>query len=212
MSKVTFRADDDLVARLDALEVSKSEAMRQALRSYLDDAERDTSHRQSDDPPSNVNDRPFGSFDAMLTDRIDERIDHRLSALLSDHRNRKPAEATPVTVNVTLDGAGVQTDRSTEPTSETNTANTTAGTDEPKTNSANSAAEPRKTPPARSDESTECGQCGETVASEHVFCPNCGQKAVHRLFCECGDEIRSDWAFCPSCGRRTPAADVLHGG
>ncbi len=208
MSKVTFRADDDLVARLDALEVSKSEAMRRALRSYLDDAERDASTRQSDDPPSNVNDRPVGSFDAMLTDRIDERIDHRLSTLLSDHHNRKPAEAPPVTVNVTIDEAGVRTGRSTEQTSETDTA----GTDEPDTNPADSAAEPRKTPPARSDESTECGQCGETVAPEHVFCPNCGQKAVHRLFCECGDEIRSDWAFCPSCGRRTPAADVLHNG
>jgi uncharacterized Zn finger protein len=44
---------------------------------------------------------------------------------------------------------------------------------------------------------------------EHVYCPNCGEKASHRVFCDCGDELRSDWAFCPGCGRRTPAADVL---
>lgn len=208
MSKVTFRADDDLVDRLDALEVSKSEAMRRALRSYLDAAERGGSNTLSDGLPSNADSRSSGSFDAMLTDRIDERIDRRLSVLLADHNDRKSAETPPVTVNVTIDEAGVRTDRSTEHASET----ATADTDEAKPNPADSEAEPRKTPPARSDESTECGQCGETVAPEHVFCPNCGQKAVHRLFCECGDEVRSDWAFCPSCGRRTPAADVLHNG
>ena len=54
-----------------------------------------------------------------------------------------------------------------------------------------------------------CSQCGETLSQSHVYCPNCGEKASHRVFCECGDELRSDWGFCPSCGRRTPAADVL---
>ena len=36
MSKITFRADDELVERLESLELSKSEAMREALRAYLD--------------------------------------------------------------------------------------------------------------------------------------------------------------------------------
>ena len=59
------------------------------------------------------------------------------------------------------------------------------------------------------DTSKTCSQCGENVDPSHVYCPNCGEKTAHRVFCDCGDELRSDWAFCPSCGRRTPAADVL---
>jgi predicted transcriptional regulator len=36
MSKITFRADDDLVDRVEELDASKSEVMRAALRAYLD--------------------------------------------------------------------------------------------------------------------------------------------------------------------------------
>ncbi|MUV61904.1 ribbon-helix-helix protein, CopG family, partial [Halobacterium sp. CBA1126] len=36
MSKITFRADDDLVDAVDDLDESKSEVMRAALRAYLD--------------------------------------------------------------------------------------------------------------------------------------------------------------------------------
>ncbi|MFW5938953.1 MAG: double zinc ribbon domain-containing protein [Halolamina sp.] len=36
MSKITFRADDELVERLDELDASKSEVMREALREFLD--------------------------------------------------------------------------------------------------------------------------------------------------------------------------------
>jgi predicted amidophosphoribosyltransferase len=62
---------------------------------------------------------------------------------------------------------------------------------------------------AASESRNACSQCGEELSSGHVYCPNCGEKGSHRVFCDCGDELRSDWAFCPSCGRRTPAADVL---
>jgi predicted transcriptional regulator/RNA polymerase subunit RPABC4/transcription elongation factor Spt4 len=36
VSKITFRADDTLVERLDSLDASKSEVMREALREFLD--------------------------------------------------------------------------------------------------------------------------------------------------------------------------------
>jgi len=36
MSKITFRADDELVDRLEACDASKSEVMREALRAHLD--------------------------------------------------------------------------------------------------------------------------------------------------------------------------------
>ena len=39
MSKITFRADDDLVRQLEEFDASKSEVMREALREYLGDAE-----------------------------------------------------------------------------------------------------------------------------------------------------------------------------
>ena len=53
MSKITFRADDDLVRRLEEFDASKSEVMREALRAYLDDA--DGVGRRADPQDVNVN-------------------------------------------------------------------------------------------------------------------------------------------------------------
>ena len=38
MSKITFRADDDLIRQLEEFDASKSEVMREALREYLGEA------------------------------------------------------------------------------------------------------------------------------------------------------------------------------
>jgi predicted RNA-binding Zn-ribbon protein involved in translation (DUF1610 family) len=166
MSKITFRADDDLVERLEAFDASKSEVMREALRTYLDGAERD---RRADATPG------------------------ELEALLAEHAFKRP-EPPAINVNVTLEGVSTEdSDVSVERDDERSE---------------------RKTPHDRTDEEPSrsqntCSQCGERIAADHVYCPNCGEKGAHRVFCDCGDEIRSDWAFCPSCGRRTPAADVL---
>jgi Arc/MetJ-type ribon-helix-helix transcriptional regulator len=176
MSKITFRAADDLVERLEAFDASKSEVMREALRSYLDDADGGTSDTSS--------------VDDALTSRVDALIAERLDAV-----GRRPTPAAPdINVNVTLDGA----------TADSSDASVERETTDPQ----------RKTPRENAGEAREtsrktCGQCGEEIGGDHVYCPNCGEKASHRVFCECGDELRSDWAFCPSCGRRTPAADVL---
>jgi Arc/MetJ-type ribon-helix-helix transcriptional regulator len=186
MSKITFRADEDLVERLETFDASKSEVMRDALREYLDRAERETGDA--------------ATVDDALADRIDDLIAERLDAHL-DRRDRghaAPAPAQDINVNVTLDGATAET--------ETRTAESApaepASDDDRKTGGANAgdaATGRRKT----------CEKCGENVGPDQVYCPNCGEKASHRVFCDCGDELRSDWAFCPSCGRRTPAADVL---
>ncbi|WP_338741310.1 double zinc ribbon domain-containing protein [Haloplanus salilacus] len=164
MSKITFRADDDLVERLEGFDASKSEVMRDALRTYLDGAERERSSP-----------------------------DRSLEALLAEHAFA-PRDPPEINVNVTLDGqtadpSDVSVERDGEPTTR-------------KTQSENTADD------AKTGRNT-CSQCGENMSSEHVYCPNCGEKSAHRVFCDCGDELRSDWAFCPSCGRRTPAADVL---
>ncbi|MFB6131147.1 MAG: zinc ribbon domain-containing protein [Salinigranum sp.] len=184
MSKITFRADDDLVERVEALDASKSEVMREALRAYLGhDA------GAAGPPASGGSEQPL---DDLLAARVDELVAERLDVL---------GGGRDVNVNVTVeprDGARVTRDES---------AAHRASSDE--------RGRPRTTP-ERAQTSTgssdrRCAQCGEVVEDDHVYCPNCGEKAVRRLFCDCGDELRSDWAYCPSCGRRTPSADVLDG-
>ncbi|MCL9814448.1 double zinc ribbon domain-containing protein [Natranaeroarchaeum aerophilus] len=166
MSKITFRADDDLVEEIEAFDASKSEVLREALRSYIED------HEPADSGTSPDSD----SLDALVADRVDELIDRRL-----DERLGQQSTPQDVTVNVSIEDERAQSERKTE-------------------SSGDVTIEP--------DDRT-CTQCGEGVGDEHVYCPNCGEKASKRSFCECGDELRSDWAFCPGCGRRTPAADVL---
>jgi Arc/MetJ-type ribon-helix-helix transcriptional regulator len=200
MSKITFRADDDLVRRLEEFDASKSEVMREALRAYLD-TERETadsgrahgrSTGRSDTP--DADDTQPGSIDAALSDRIDELLAERLDTRVGSSTRRAPE----FTVNVSLDGvpagnADATVERATDAESR-------------KTRGANAADRDDDTPDSGRK---TCGQCGENMSAEHVYCPNCGEKATHRVFCDCGDELRSDWAFCPGCGRRTPAADVL---
>ncbi|TKX80534.1 zinc ribbon domain-containing protein [Halorubrum sp. SD626R] len=197
MSKITFRADDALVERLEACDASKSEVMREALRAHLDDAEAgptagDAGRDAADD-----------TVDAALADRVDDLIAGRLDAALDDRLGgrRGPSDAAyarenpaEINVNVSLDA----------PDADSDDARVTRET------SADAEAEPRKTPPGVGADESVCGGCGENVPEDHVYCPNCGEKQSHRAFCECGDELRTDWAFCPGCGRRTPAADVLN--
>jgi len=119
-------------------------------------------------------------FEALVADCVDAALDRRLG------------RAPDVNLSITLEGVDGELRR----------------TDEPRRESRPTAGEERHGR-VEEPEGTACVQCGETVADEHMYCPNCGEKASRRLFCECGDEVRSDWSFCPGCGRRTPAADVL---
>jgi len=182
MSKITFRADDDLVSHVEALDASKSEVMREALRSYLERTERETQPESTADEEVSIDD--------LLTNRLETLLDER-----GQSPQQPPAVAAPpdITVNVSVDGARAE-DVSVEQESTTEQRKTQPDT------------EPAATARA---ESTACAQCGEHINDSHVYCPNCGNKASRRLFCECGDEIQSDWSFCPGCGRRTPSADVL---
>jgi hypothetical protein len=170
--KITFRADDDLVDRVEGLDTSKSEVMREALRAYLDEHESGGQSAGAD-----------GSIDALVAERVDELVAERLGG------------SRDVNVNITLDAGDARVESEERPA---------GATDETRQVSDASSADTSR------DEHT-CPQCGETLSDGHVYCPNCGEKAANRLFCDCGDELRSDWAFCPSCGRRTPSADVLNG-
>jgi Arc/MetJ-type ribon-helix-helix transcriptional regulator/RNA polymerase subunit RPABC4/transcription elongation factor Spt4 len=192
MSKITFRADDDLVERLEGLDTSKSEAMREALRAYLDGRDADSAAGTSD-----VDDAG-GSVDDVIRERVDELVADRVDALLED-RVAPVGRSRDLNVNLTLDGVNAAGAR------EDAVSSAYAGDeDDRKTQIGTAESDAGDAPVART-----CDKCGQTVDGDHVYCPNCGEKASHRVFCECGDELRSDWAFCPGCGRRTSAADVL---
>jgi len=184
MSKITFRADDDLVRQLEGFDASKSEVMREALREYLGDADEGDAGGGSG-----------GSVDDALEERIDELVDERIDAYLGHRERLRRPEPTngfgrDINVNVSLDGVAPEN---------ANARVDAETSDDDRKTSADDVETAPKT----------CGQCGEEIGDDHVYCPNCGEKSSHRVFCDCGDELRSDWAFCPSCGRRTPAADVL---
>ena len=187
MSKITFRADDDLISKLEELDGSKSEIMREALRIYLESEGNglDSKDNSLDSEDSSPSPRDGITFDQLVTERIDELVTERVTEVVVQ------PDPQDININVSLDdiNRSSQSEESSQP------------------------AEDRKTRTTVSDNVSEghgqCTQCGETLVEDHVYCPNCGEKANHRVFCECGDEIRSDWSFCPSCGRRTPAADVL---
>ncbi|AHG00049.1 CopG family transcriptional regulator [Halostagnicola larsenii XH-48] len=187
MSKITFRADDELIDELETFDASKSEVMRDALRTYLEGGETGQSRETITQAEPARDESAHESIDEFIRDRVDALLEERIT----DHREREPQD---VNVTVALENASHVR----------------------KTAEANEADPASQAPPARGTAHVEpgpteqqCGQCGESISPEHVYCPNCGEKASHRLFCECGDELRSDWAFCPGCGRRTAAADVL---
>ena len=194
MSKITFRADDDLIDRLEEFEASKSEVMREALRSYLDGSETASPSSESVESVTDTE-----SIDELIAERVDAIIADRLEATLP---SRQPQD---VNVNISLDGdSGTVTGEKADNKDVSDTVSDTDAAD------VSHEQTGRKTA-AKSAGHTEspCAQCGENIAHSHVYCPNCGEKASRRVFCDCGDELRSDWGFCPGCGRRTPAADVL---
>ncbi|ERG96239.1 zinc ribbon domain-containing protein [Haloquadratum walsbyi] len=190
MSKITFRADDNLVEQLEGIKQSKSEVMREALRAYLENRKAGYENKSE-----TVNDE-IGSEFLSPDERSAQSADHPMTESKNHTAQSIDRE---VTVNIVLDGEpeAVYTDRqegtAAEPTEELDIAVETEAD--------------RKT--SHSEETSKCNKCGKVITDSQVYCPNCGEKATHRAFCECGDEIQSDWAFCPSCGRRTSAADVL---
>jgi predicted RNA-binding Zn-ribbon protein involved in translation (DUF1610 family) len=198
MSKITFRADDELIEQLEEFDASKSEIMREALRAYLEEHTSQSSFADGTDQQPD-------SLDELVADRVDELVADRLEQSHTPRR-RQPQD---VNVNITLDG-GLS-----EPSDETTGGvNVSSQSSHDGANDSSHTNSPSKTDEgmdenASADERNTCSQCGENLSPSHVYCPNCGEKSARRVFCECGDEIRSDWAFCPSCGRRTPAADVL---
>lgn len=188
MSKITFRADDELIDALDSFDESKSEVMRKALRQYLESRpEVDLGvMEKSDVNAAETSENTGDSIDKLIIERIDELLEERIETRAPPRKRPEPAR--DVNLNITLDGDSTVHDDTGDTGRKTNAAPGEVDDD---------------------DTGSICSQCGENVSSNHVYCPNCGEQTSHRSYCECGAELGSDWAFCPGCGRRKPAADVL---
>jgi len=199
MSKITFRADDELITRLEEFDDSKSEVMRRALREYLDAHGEEPVRTE----PTDTTDDGSGSLDELVAERVDDLVAERLEHAFT------PSQPQDINVNISLDGQNADLSDTAEqgvnarPNSSHDASNDVSHTGDTSKTTADDSEN------TRVQQGSTCSQCGENVDPSHVHCPNCGEKTSHRVFCDCGDEIRSDWGFCPSCGRRTPAADVL---
>ncbi len=171
MSKITFRADDDLIRQLEEFDASKSEVMREALREYLGEAEpTGTSGSASTSTPSDAE-----TLDDVLAERIDQLIAERLDRAYAP---RKPQD---VNVNISLDA---------ESGSASVTQEEERKTADPERENA-SDAEPRAC--KQCGENLEpsavycanCGEkashrvfceCGDELRSDWGFCPGCGRR------------------------------------
>ena len=157
MSKITFRADDELIQRLEAFDASKSEVMREALRAYLDE------HGDHDDtqrPGKTPTDEPAdGSIDDLIAERVDEIVADRLDGAFT------PSQPQDINVNIALDGestADTAVEAETSHTPAADASHTGADRKTPDGDGENAGDEERKT----------CSQCGEDIAPGHVYCPN----------------------------------------
>jgi len=168
MSKLTFRAADDLVARVEDLDASKSEVMREALREYLGD-ENLTAESGED------------TLDAVLARRVDELIEERLGTQSTPPRD--------LNVNVTVDGAAPGTEVSDSASAvapDSSTASDGRGDRQPEYG-------PDETTCGQCGETIDgshvycpnCGEkrsrrvfceCGDELRTDWSFCPGCGRR------------------------------------
>ncbi|WP_435118107.1 double zinc ribbon domain-containing protein [Halolamina sp. C58] len=150
MSKITFRADDALVEQLDALDASKSEVMREALREFLD--------RHPDVGGEREVTGDAGGSGGSTTD--DDR-----------------AAAPELTVNINLDGeASVEGAGETS----VDVATESAEGDETTCKQCGAAvsADHSFCPNCGEERRREAHcECGEEIRSDWTFCPGCGRRS-----------------------------------
>jgi predicted transcriptional regulator len=166
MSKITFRADDDLVRQLEGFDASKSEVMREALREFLGAADGTSISCRAADADS---------LDDGIAERVDELVEQRLDEALG---SRKPPD---INVNIALEG------ESGDATAERGANRKTTAPDRE-----NAGSEERKTcgqcGETLSPSAVYCNNCGEKAArrvfcdcgdelrSDWAFCPSCGRR------------------------------------
>lgn len=165
MSKITFRADDDLVNRLEGFEASKSEVMREALRAYLD------GHSET---------APGGPVrtDPALKQLVDERVEVALADKLLDAVQTEPQDVNvAITLEEHSETASTEADVSQEPAVATRTEEQPGSDEQSCPQCGESVAADHVYCPncgERASRHVYC-ECGEKLRSEWAFCPGCGR-------------------------------------
>lgn len=163
MGKITFRADEDLIAAIEELDASKSEVMRQALREHL--------ATQRDDPATQTRAREGSlSLDALLADRVETLV----GEAVEDH-----LRSQDLNINVKIDGAGAADQR---PATETRKTPATAGshTDQACGQCGERIDDTHVYCPNCGEKVTHrtfC-ECGDELRPDWAFCPSCGRRTA----------------------------------
>ena len=165
MSKITFRADDELIRQLEEFDASKSEVMREALREYLGEPASGTG----------TSDTGGETLDDVLAERIDALIEQRLD------RSFTPRAPQDVNVNITLDGDSAAVDaeseetRKTEPTEPANASDATPDTCKQCGDGLEPSAVYCSNCGEKASHRVFC-ECGDELRSDWSFCPACGRR------------------------------------
>jgi Arc/MetJ-type ribon-helix-helix transcriptional regulator len=165
MSKITFRADEDLIEQVEAVGGSKSEVMREALRAYLGIEEQ----REA---------RADRTLDALVGERIDELVEQRLA-------EQRLGAARDVDIDITVEPAG-------QTTVDTNDDEDLTEDDvdhEEGIDAVQTSEQPcSQCGEALSEGDVYCSNCGEKAAhrsfcecgdelrSDWAYCPSCGRR------------------------------------
>ncbi len=170
-SKITFRVSDDLLERVDKIDESRSEIMREALRSYLEEGARNT--RDTREPARKTGATLDAVLRQMVEETVEETVDRKLTGRERDNVN--------VTVNMP-EGSGGR--------GRTESAREARAPEAPDRSSVEE--EGRKTCHQCGEEVADehvhcpnCGakasrrvfcDCGDEIRTDWSFCPSCGRR------------------------------------
>jgi NADH pyrophosphatase NudC (nudix superfamily) len=165
MSKITFRADDDLISKLEALDASKSEIMREALRTYLGSEDSSQIHHDKI------------TFDQLVSEHVDNLVTERVNEAVAR------SEPQDINVNITLDDEGQSLQREESQSAEDRKTCTTVSD-----NADEEYGQCTQCGETLVDDHVYCPNCGEKanqrvfcecgdeIRSDWSFCPSCGRR------------------------------------
>ena len=208
MSKITFRADDELVERLEAHDASKSEVMRQALRAYLDDAERDAGRgRESDQELAAL-------FDRLLERRLRALLAEPVEVTETGRRESRPARGRRepgVVVSVRRERAGVSggRERRRVETVRDRLSDTFDGGVSDANGDSMSDADGESVSDADDDSMSDTdddsvsNDTGHGVSDDSERrASNASEQPPDRSCSRCGTELSDSHVYCPNCGEK----------
>lgn len=165
MSKITFRADEDLIEQVEAVPGSKSEVMREALRAYLG----------IEDHGEAPADR---SLDALVGERIDELVKQRLA-------DQRAAPAPDLDIDITVEPgsqASVEAETEEQPAGESDAASDPMEAVQSGDQTCGQCGEELAVGDVYC---SNCGEkatrrtycdCGDELRSDWAYCPTCGRR------------------------------------